>query len=669
MSGFLHSVTGFIAAYPHFAYAAVLLLALSESLPVIGAFIPGSGVIIALSALVPGGTLKFWPMLIAAFVGAILGDGFAFWLGHRYHRAILTRWPLSRQPEAVARAEAFVTRHGDKSVFIARFTPGVRAVVPMFAGILRMPARRFFAANILSAMVWAPSHILPGVAVGASFGLFGSAAESLAIIALVVVVLAWLLLQVVRLVARRVWPVVDGLLAGARRWSAARHTPLARGIAALLDPQRPEARALLLLGLVLGGAAWLFLGILEDVVRGDPLVRADAAIYHALQGLRTTAGDAIMIAFTELGDTVVVIAVTVAVFVYLAWKRAWRSAAYWLAAVAGASALNTVIKLALHRARPGELFYTGASAFSFPSGHSTTNMALYGFLAFLVAREVKPAQRTLVGIAAITLVLLIAMSRLYLGAHWFSDVVAGLAFGTLWLAVLMIFYTRKPTEPPGAAGLLATAVLALGVAGGANILLHHATDTTRYAVQLPAGQSMPRAQWLQGGWKQLPAWRIDLGGETEEPLTIQWAGSLDVLAQDLSAQGWQQASALSPASAFVFLSPGADVADLPVLPRFAGGQLPALMLVRATGNGNRLVLRLWSSGLDVDAVTPVWMGSVVTEHADRIAKLLTVIDTGGDANAPRDALANGLASGQWGARPDRAQGWDGRVWLGQSTAP
>jgi membrane protein DedA with SNARE-associated domain/membrane-associated phospholipid phosphatase len=669
MSGFLHSVTGFIAAYPHLAYAAVLLLALSESLPVIGAVVPGSGVIIALSALVPGGTLKFWPMLLAAFAGAVIGDGFAFWLGHRYHRAILTRWPLSRQPEAVARAEAFVTRHGDKSVFIARFTPGVRAVVPMFAGILRMPARRFFAANILSAMIWAPSHILPGVAVGASFGLFGSAAESLAIIALVVVVLAWLLLQAVRLVARRVWPMVDGLLARVRRWSAARHTPLARGLTALLDPQRPEARALLLLGLVLAGAAWLFLGILEDVVSGDPLVRADAAIYRALQGLRTAAGDAIMIAFTELGDTVVVIAVTAAVFLYLAWKRAWRSAAYWLAAVAGASALNTVIKLTLHRARPGELFYTGASAFSFPSGHSTTNMALYGFLAFLVAREVKPAQRTVVGIAAITLVLLIAMSRLYLGAHWFSDVIAGLAFGTLWLAVLMIFYTRKPTAPPGAAGLLATAVVALGVAGGANIVLHHAADTTRYAVQLPAGQSMPRAQWLQVGWKQLPAWRIDLGGETEEPLTIQWAGSLDVLAQDLSAQGWQQASALSPASAFVFLAPGADAADLPVLPRFAGGQLPALMLVRATGNGSRLVLRLWSSGLVVDAVTPVWMGSVVAEHADRLAKLLTVIDTGADANAPRDALVKGLASGRWGLRPERAQGWDGRVWLGEAAAP
>ena len=666
MSGLLHGITGYIAANPHFAYAAVLLLALSESLPVIGAVIPGSGVIIALSALVPGGTLKFWPMLLAALAGAVIGDGFAFWLGHRYHREILTRWPLVRQPDAVARAEAFFTRHGDKSVFIARFTPGVRAVIPLFAGILGMRARRFYFANILSALVWAPAHILPGVAVGASFGMFGAAAEPLAIIALLLVVLGWLLLQAVRFLGRRAYPLLHGWLVRLRHWAAARDTFLARAVSAVLDSDRPEGRILLLLGVLLAGAAWLFLGILEDVVSGDPLVRADAAIYHALQGLRTIAGDRVMITFTELGDTVVVIAVTAAVFAYLAARRRWRTAAYWLAAVAGASALNTVIKLALHRARPGELLYTGASAFSFPSGHSTTNMAMYGFLGFLAAREVRPALRPAIGISVITLVLLIAVSRLYLGAHWFSDVVAGLAFGTLWLAVLMMFYTRKPAPPLGGWGLLATAILALGVAGGANIALHHVSDTTRYAVQLQQGRSMPRAKWLQSGWRQLPTWRIDLGGETEEPLTLQWAGSLDVLAQDMGAQGWQPAPALSFASALGYVAPGVAVADLPVLPRFSGGQLPALVLVRTTAPDDRLVLRLWASGLDVDAVTPVWIGSVVQEHAKHMAKLMTVIDTGADADAPRDAAVNSLPSGQWRTRPEMAGGWDGRVWLGQA---
>lgn len=101
----------------------------------------------------------------------------------------------------------------------------------------------------------------------------------------------------------------------------------------LLDPSRPDARILAFVAALLIGSAWLLFGILEDVVTGDPLVRADAAIFQALRDLRTVPGDAIMLAVTELGDTVVVVAVTVAVFIWLAWKRAWRPAAYWIALV------------------------------------------------------------------------------------------------------------------------------------------------------------------------------------------------------------------------------------------------------------------------------------------------------------------------------------------------
>jgi len=173
---------------------------------------------------------------------------------------------------------------------------------------------------------------------------------------------------------------------------------------------------------LLVGAAWLFFGILEDVVTGDPLLLADSALYHALQELRTVPGDTVMIAITELGDTTVVAAVTLIVLLWLMWKIApGGRAAYWLIAIAGASALNSVIKVALHRARPGELLYSGWSAFSFPSGHSTVNVVLYGFLAFLIAREIRPAWRLVVVLGAATLIFLIAFSRLYLGAHWFSD--------------------------------------------------------------------------------------------------------------------------------------------------------------------------------------------------------------------------------------------------------
>src|SRR5216683_4854334 len=198
MTSLLSAVTGLIASHPHFAYAAVFLLALSESIPIIGAVVPGSAVILAISVLVPSGVVTLWPLLIAATAGAIIGDGLSFWLGHRYHREILGLWPLNRHPELIQRSEAFFTRHGDKSVFLARFTPGVRAFVPLLAGMFGMSVSRFYAVNIASALAWAPSHILPGVLVGATFSIFGAAARPLAILLVVLVTAGWVFLHVVR---------------------------------------------------------------------------------------------------------------------------------------------------------------------------------------------------------------------------------------------------------------------------------------------------------------------------------------------------------------------------------------------------------------------------------------------------------------------------------------
>jgi len=329
MTSLFSAITGFVASSPHFTYASVFGLALSESVPVLGVVVPGTAVILAISVLVPSGVVTLWPLLIAATAGAIIGDGFSFWLGRRYHREMLGLWPLSRYPGLITRSEAFLSRHGHKSIFLARFTPGVRAFVLLLAGMLGMPARRFYAANVTSALVWAPSHILPGVLVGASFGHLGAAAKPLAVLVVVLAIAFWAIKHAVRYALRR---GTLFLMVGSERlrnWGRTRDTSLSRALLGLLDPARHEARTLAAAAILVIGAAWLFFGVLEDVVSNDPLVRADAAIYRGLQDLRTAPGDTVMIAITELGDTAVVLPITIIVLLWLVLKRAWRTAGRW----------------------------------------------------------------------------------------------------------------------------------------------------------------------------------------------------------------------------------------------------------------------------------------------------------------------------------------------------
>ena len=163
MASFIDPLIAFVSAHAWLAYLTLFLAALLEAVPIIGSVIPGSTIILALSALVPGGDLVLEWVLVAAIAGALLGDGTAFWIGHRTQREILSSWPMTNYPSVVAQSEAFFHRWGALAVFFARFVPPIRAFVPVTAGALGMSPLRFYAVNIPAILLWAPAHVLPGV--------------------------------------------------------------------------------------------------------------------------------------------------------------------------------------------------------------------------------------------------------------------------------------------------------------------------------------------------------------------------------------------------------------------------------------------------------------------------------------------------------------------------
>jgi membrane protein DedA with SNARE-associated domain len=163
VASFIDPLIAFVSAHAWLAYLTLFLAALLEAVPIIGSVIPGSTVILALSALIPGGDLVLEWVLVAAIAGALLGDGTAFWIGHRTQREILNSWPMTNYPHVVAQSEAFFHRWGALAVFFARFVPPIRAFVPVTAGALGMSPPRFYAVNIPAILLWASAHVLPGV--------------------------------------------------------------------------------------------------------------------------------------------------------------------------------------------------------------------------------------------------------------------------------------------------------------------------------------------------------------------------------------------------------------------------------------------------------------------------------------------------------------------------
>jgi len=641
----VQSLIDFFSQHPTFALGVVFAAALLESMPVIGIVIPGSSIVFAAGVLIGLQTLDPWGAAGAAVVGAILGDGFSFWLGRQYHEALRTWWPLKAHPELLARGRAYFAAHGGRSVFLGRFLGPVRAIVPLVAGMSDMPVLRFTVVNVLSAVAWSAVHLLPGALFGASLLLAGAVSSRLLILLAGLGAVFWLCAVLLRLARRSAWPVVSRQRDEIVAWARPRTGVFPRIALSLLDPARPESLAILSAAAMLLAGAWLFLGILEDVVSSDPLVQFDHVVFMALQKLRTGWADDVMIAATELGSAMVVIAVMVSVSAVLAWKRCWRTLGYWLTAVGFAQALVWVLKMTLERARPMAM-YDGAERFSFPSGHAASSIVLYGFLAFLLAREKGPRIRWVVMLLAAGLAGMIAFSRLYLGAHWLSDVLASLSLGTAWVALLSIACMQHVrTEHLPARALSLAALGALILAGAAVVVTNHAADAARYAPRPSTAPSL-LVDWREDGWQRMPARRAEVDGDHEEPLSVQWVGSANRIVQVLDADGWRRPAPWTLRTTLMWLLPSATVGQVPVLAKLHRGELPTMTFEKELDTSHRLVIRLWPTSFEVgeanDLPAALWIGMVTVERLTHPARIATLAMTDQDFATPTAQLGQFL---------------------------
>lgn len=162
MDDAVRAIMAFITDHSAWTFPVVFLVTFGESFAFISFVFPGTTVLLAAGALVPAGALPLWPVLVGAILGAVIGDAISYALGRRYGHLLDNRWPFTRYPTLLPRGYAFFDKHGGKSVFVGRFFGPMRAVVPLVAGISKMPSGRFWAANILSALVWAPALLVPG---------------------------------------------------------------------------------------------------------------------------------------------------------------------------------------------------------------------------------------------------------------------------------------------------------------------------------------------------------------------------------------------------------------------------------------------------------------------------------------------------------------------------
>ncbi|MBD1546248.1 bifunctional DedA family/phosphatase PAP2 family protein [Roseibium aggregatum] len=644
MNQWIDQILSLAGTHPHLLGLFIFASAAAEAIIVVGALFPGTAIILAASGIAGAANLPLWPLVLWATVGAALGDGVSYWIGHHYGPALNQRWPFSARPQLLEKGESFFKRHGGKSVFLGRFVPGVKAVVPVVAGVARMSIPRFAVANISSGVVWAASHVLPAAAAGVLIAAVGSISDRLlaAFAAAVIGLFLAYLLAHLLVVKAAPWFIGNYQMMVARL--ATSRIGAARLIAQAADPRDPRLVGGIIWSALLILAVIGFAGVIEDVITRDTLTLADVSISQFVQSVRTEPLDRIMITITEFGDGVVVVITAAALLTALAVARRWRVIALVSSAFAITAISVPLIKLILQRQRPIDI-YSGAELFAFPSGHSTFTTLLLATLALLISPHLGLRGQIAIWTAAILGSLAVGLSRIYLGAHWPSDVVGGVLFG-LFICSLLALLLRYKTSVQRAS--LWSSVLA-GIVfigfGAAHVHFNATGDLSRYA-PVNAPTVLSETDWRASGWERLPQQRVDLFGETEEPLTFQYAGGTGQLTQVLQKSGWHGAELSSGAGFLRLLSPATQLASMPPWPLLHDGKWPILMLTRTRETDDRrFVLRLWPSGYAVTTKSgrvPLLIGSITEETVRHPYSALTTMSDEPVSLAVPSAIAERL---------------------------
>ncbi len=619
--GYFH-LLHLLSGHESWALAIVLLASFLESIAFIGTFIPGSTAMFIAGALVGTGSLNLGWVMACALVGAVAGDAASYWFGARYKDRIAQVWPFRTHKGVLATGQKYFEKHGAKSVIFARFIGPLRAIVPVVAGMLGMNAGRFLFINILSALIWAPLHILPGVVFGASIELAGAVSFRLVIVFAVIVALAWI-----------AYKLTGVCVSHARVWSTRSRTRLIRwatrsgGLAGrivlrALNPESPAAGLIAVISVLMLISTAVFFSTLDDITRGGPLVQIDMSTFRYLQSLRSSWADDVLAVLALLGSVPTLIALVVMVMVWMLIERRRRTVAYWLVAVVFSQLLIVAIQATTQRLTL-DAFTSGAHPF--PSNHVAGTVVIYGFLAFLLARRVGPWLRVVVTTLAICILIAIAFSGLYFGRFTISDAVGGAALALIWVFLITLTAVWRHPETPAthawlpvgvAAILVASVGLQLGTRWHADMSVHQQSQVATEVTPL---------EWTDSLWRTFSCYRSNMEGDKREPITVQWTATPAQLAAQLRSRGWEEGTQLSLRSLLSLVAPNVTATALPVLPKLNNGQPSELMFIRSKKTPDeRDVLRFWPTSFTVTrqngvAATPIWLGSLVHERLRRPA--------------------------------------------------
>jgi undecaprenyl-diphosphatase len=440
-----------------FLYWLIFLSSFLESLAFVGYLIPGTAVMLVSGVLASQHVLRFTEVSFVVAMGGIVGDAVSYALGKKGTKLFGQKSRLFKT-EYLVSGEKFFLKHGNRSVFFARFFGPIRPMIPFVAGMFNMRASTFFFYNIVSALCSAPLYVALGYFFAESSSrvehMFGRVGFAVLVFLLVVYFLYRYKKTVLKLgedffsycneflravyIFIRTKPRVEHFI---------EHHP--KGVNFLsrrfsrLDLFGIPLTCLVFISLIIF-CSWF--GIVTDLLNTSALHQTDVRVTHYFFVHRNRFITYIVWTLTYGASVWAVCVASVANLIFLWRKKYVEFVLPFMVSALGAMSSVSVIKFLVARPRPQGVSVYKEQLFSFPSFHSVAVVAVYGFVAYtFVCISKKWSTKYNSVFFTIIFALIIGFSRIYLGVHFFTDVAGGYVIGFLWLwfGISMVRITRN----------------------------------------------------------------------------------------------------------------------------------------------------------------------------------------------------------------------------------
>jgi len=415
-----------------------------------------------------------------------------------------------------------------------------------------------------------------------------------------------------------IWTAYELLASRSARWLRhairwLRRHPVFRRIAGpLLDSTQPEVLSITMMGLLLVVVFWsIVILMFLSPFSAHPQSIDQAVQTYALE-LRNHVADPLMVALTQLSRLWVLIPTSMAVLLWLIGAGRQKAALHWLVAMGGGMLLQLMLGWSL-RATPlfGE---AGVNLPRDPSAALTLATVVLGYFAVMVARELKRRKRKWPYVITGLLLVLLVLSRLYLGLDWFSGALMGVALGTAWTFVVGIAYRQRAVRSFNgmAASLIFFGMLAATFTWQIDQNLEN--DIAAMKPHL-LQRELSADRWWDEDWQTLPKERTQLKTVAVRGFNFQFAGEPENLARSLATHGWQESELANWRWGILSMNPEPSEFSLPPLKKDYLGYADSLLLHRLGGDPLiQETIRIWDSGVRLKpSGQAVYLGLVANE--------------------------------------------------------